>query len=68
MDAHTLVSALELIEMGKYAPDLRRVIRDERMNLVGALQDGDATTVARTRAASSRVLAMWLPNHPALAE
>jgi len=60
MNAQQLIARLEWVEVdGSYAADCRRVMRDERMGLVVALQGGDGTRIAARLQEALRVARMW---------
>lgn len=55
-----LMAHLTWVEVdGRYAPDCRRIIRDERMSLQVALRSGDALRIQRAAAEARRVAEMW---------
>lgn len=54
---HTRLTHIEVD--GAYAPDFRRLMRDERQALGIALQSGDAARIAAARAETLRVCTMW---------
>lgn len=60
MSHAVLHSRLQWVEVSsRYAPDCRRVIRDERQTLGIALRSGDPNRIRAAAAEALRVAAMW---------
>lgn len=60
MNANQIVAKLTWEEVdGNNEPDMRRVLRDERMALQGAVQSGDPERVADATREARKVASMW---------
>ena len=55
-----LCTRLEFLEIdGDYAPDFRRLMRDERNRLVVAMRTGDGAKIKAAAEEARRVAKMW---------
>lgn len=60
MNANQIINKLIAVEVDKTAaPDMRRVIRDERLALQVAAQSGDAAKIGPAMREAVRVAKMW---------
>lgn len=60
MNAQQIITKLTWIEVSpEYAPDCRRVLREERFALMAAVKSGKAQEISAAMSEARRVCEMW---------